>query len=114
MPKLTFLMPDGSEKEIDAPIGLSVMEVAVQNDIEAIEGACGGSLACATCHVYVAPEWWDKTLPEEGEISEEEEDMLDLAFDLKKSSRLGCQIIIDEDKDGLKVALPGTPVDWQV
>lgn len=112
MPQLTFLKPDGSKIELDAPEGLSVMEVAVQNDIEAIEGACGGSLACATCHVYVSPDWWGKCLPEDDEISEEEEDMLDLAFDLKKCSRLGCQIIMDEEKDGLVVALPGTKVDW--
>ncbi|MAQ71141.1 MAG: 2Fe-2S ferredoxin [Alphaproteobacteria bacterium] len=112
MPKLTFLHKDGKKIELDAPEGLSVMEVAVQNDIEEIEGACGGSLACATCHVYVHPDWWDKTLPEDGDVSEDEEDMLDLAFDLRKCSRLGCQIIMDEEKDGLTVALPGTKVDW--
>ncbi len=112
MPQLTFLKPNGEKIELDAPVGLSVMEVAVQNDVEEIEGACGGSLACATCHVYVAPDWWEKCLPEDEEISEEEEDMLDLAFDLKKCSRLGCQIIMGEDTDGLIVALPGTKVDW--
>lgn len=112
MPKLTFIKADNSEIELDAPEGLSVMEVAVQNDIDEIEGACGGGLACATCHVYVHPDFKDKCMPEDGNISEEEEDMLDLAFDLKKSSRLCCQIIIDKEKEGLKVALPGTDVEW--
>jgi 2Fe-2S ferredoxin len=112
MPKITFIKPDKSEVEIDAPEGLSVMEIAVQNDIDEIEGACGGGLACATCHVYVHPDFQDKCMPDSDELSEEEEDMLDLAFDLKKSSRLGCQIIMDQDKDGLKVALPGTEVEW--
>ncbi len=111
MPRITFIHKDGRKNEIDAPVGLSVMEVAVKNNIEEIEGACGGSLACATCHVYVHPDWQDKCLPD-GEKSEEEEDMLDLAFDLRKQSRLGCQIIISEDLDGLVVALPGTKVDW--
>ena len=112
MPKLTFIKQDHSQIDIDAPEGLSVMEIAVQNGIDEIEGACGGGLACATCHVYVHPDFQKKCMPEGGDISEEEEDMLDLAFDLKKSSRLGCQIIMDEDKDGLKVALPGTEIDW--
>ncbi len=112
MPKLTFIKKDNSEIEVDAPEGLSVMEVALQNNIDEIEGACGGGLACATCHVYVHPDYQEKCMPEDGDISEEEEDMLDLAFDVKKSSRLCCQIIIDEDKDGLKVALPGTNVSW--
>ncbi|MGE4313939.1 MAG: 2Fe-2S iron-sulfur cluster-binding protein [Pseudobdellovibrionaceae bacterium] len=111
MPKITFLRKDGTSREIDAPNGLSVMEVAIQNNIDEIEGACGGSLACATCHVYVHPDWKDRTLPD-GEIAEEEEDMLDLAFDLRKSSRLGCQIIMDDELDGLVVAIPGTKTDW--
>ncbi len=111
MPKITFLMKDGSEKVVDAPAGLSVMEVAVKNNIPGIEGACGGSLACATCHVYVAPEWWDKALPD-GEKSDDEEDMLDLGFDIRKQSRLCCQIMVKEDLDGLIVALPGTKTGW--
>ena len=84
MPKITFIQVDGSERIIDAPVGLSIMEVAVRNAMDKIEGACGGSLACATCHVYVHPDWWDKVMPEDGEISEAEEDMLDLAFHLTK------------------------------
>lgn len=113
MPKVTFIYKDGHEKVIDAPEGLSLMEVAVKNEIDPIEGACGGSLACATCHVYVHPDWWSKCLPEgDDQISEEEEDMLDLGFDLRKRSRLGCQIIVSNDLDGLVVALPGAKVDW--
>jgi len=111
MPQITFRLKDGTEKTVDAPVGLSVMEVAVKNGIEGIEGACGGSLACATCHVYVAPEWWGKALPD-GERSPEEEDMLDLGFDIRKTSRLCCQIRVDETLDGLIVALPGAKTGW--
>lgn len=112
MPKITFIQTDGSEKIIDAPVGLSVMEVAVKHAMDKIEGACGGGLACATCHLYVHPDWWAKVLPEDGEISDEENDMLDLAFHLTKRSRLSCQIIVKDDLDGLIVALPGAKVDW--
>lgn len=112
MPKITFIQLDGSEKIIDAPVGLSVMEVAVKHTMDRIEGACGGSLACATCHLYVHPDWWAKVMPEDGEISDEENDMLDLAFHLTKRSRLSCQIIVKDELDGLVVALPGAKVDW--
>ena len=80
---------------------MSVMEVARRHDID-IEGACEGSLACSTCHVIVAPEWYGRLR----EASEEEEDMLDLAFNLTRTSRLGCQIIVTEELDGLTVQLP--------
>ena len=113
MPRMTFIMKDGTHKEVDAPLGLSVMEIAQKNDIEQIEGACGGSLACATCHVYVHPKWWEKCLPEEQKRSEEEEDMLDLAFDVVTLSRLSCQIKMTEALDGLIVALPGAELDWE-
>ena len=113
MPKVTFLMTDGSPMEVDAPVGLSLMEIANKEGINEIEGACGGSLSCATCHLYVHPDWWEKAFGDgESEISEDEEDMLDLAFDLKKTSRLCCQIIMREDLDGMVVALPGVSVDW--
>lgn len=112
MPKITFLFADGRRKEIDAPEGLSIMEAAQKNDIAEIEGACGGSMACATCHVYVHPDWRGRCLPEGGERSVEEEDMLDLAFDVRKESRLCCQIRVTDDKDGLVVALPGTKTAW--
>lgn len=111
MPKMTFIMTDGTPNEVDAPNGLSVMEIAQKANIDQIEGACGGSLACATCHVYVHPDWLAKTLPE-GEKSMEEEDMLDLAFDIRKTSRLSCQIMMSDALDGLVVALPGAKTGW--
>jgi len=107
MPNITFIMRDGTPFEVDAPIGLSVMEIARKAGINDIEGACGGSLACATCHVIVHPDWYPKVTPADG-IAIEEEDMLDLAFDLTKTSRLSCQILMSEALDGLIVALPGT------
>ena len=113
MPRITFIMEDGSHNEVEAPEGLSVMEIAQKHDIEAIEGACGGGLACATCHLYVHPEWEAKCLPD-GEKTEEEEDMLDMAVDISSNSRLSCQIIMSEELDGLVVALPGVEVDeWE-
>ena len=101
MPKMTFVNPDGTENVVDAPNGLSVLEIAHKNDID-LEGACEGSLACSTCHVVVAEEWFNKLKDPE----EEEEDMLDLAFGLQQTSRLGCQIIISDELDGLKVHVP--------
>ncbi len=103
MPKMVFIEPDGNRKEVEAPLGLSVLEIAHRNNID-IEGACEGSLACSTCHVIVEEDWYDK-LPE---ASEDEEDMLDLAFDLTNTSRLGCQLVITEDLDGLTVNLPAS------
>lgn len=102
MPKMVFIERDGNRKEVEAPVGLSVLEIAHRNDVD-IEGACEGSLACSTCHVIVASDWYDRLQ----EPSEDEEDMLDLAFDLQKTSRLGCQLIMTEELDGLTVALPG-------
>lgn len=101
MPKMTFVERDGTRREVDAPLGLSVLEIAHRNDID-IEGACEGSLACSTCHVIVDPEWYELLQ----DASEDEEDMLDLAFGLTATSRLGCQIIITEELDGLTVRLP--------
>ena len=101
MPKMVFIARDGSRKEVDAPVGLSILEIAHNNDVD-IEGACEGSMACSTCHVIVQPDWYKK-LPT---ASEEEEDMLDLAFGLTKTSRLGCQIRMTEALDGLTVQLP--------
>ncbi len=101
MPKMTFVDLDGTRHEVEAPIGLSVLEIAHRNDID-IEGACEGSLACSTCHVVVEADDYERL----GEVSEDEEDMLDLAFGLTKTSRLGCQIIITEELDDLTVALP--------
>ena len=101
MPKMVFIETNGNRKEVDAPIGLSVMEIAHRHGVD-IEGACDGSLACSTCHVVVEPAWAEKL----DEASEDEEDMLDLAFGLTETSRLGCQIIMCEAFDGLTVALP--------
>ncbi len=101
MPKMVFIENDGNRKEVDAPIGLSVMEIAHRHGVD-IEGACDGSLACSTCHVIVEPAWAGRL----EEPSEDEEDMLDLAFGLTETSRLGCQIIMSESLDGLTVELP--------
>ena len=101
MPKVTFIDRDGNRIELDAPVGLSLLEIARRNDID-VEGACEGSLACSTCHVIVDPEDFERL----EEPTEDEEDMLDLAFGLTRTSRLGCQIIVTEELDGLTVTLP--------
>ena len=101
MPKVIFIERDGTRREFDAPDGLSLLEVAHKHGID-LEGACEGSLACSTCHVIVEPDWYD-VLPD---ATEDEEDMLDLAFGLTNSSRLGCQIIVSEELDGITVRLP--------
>jgi len=98
---MTFIEPNGTRHEVDAPKGLSVMEIAHRHNID-IEGACEGAMACSTCHVIIDPAWFDRT----GEISEDEEDMLDLAFGLSATSRLGCQIEMSDELDGLVVSLP--------
>ena len=109
MAKMTFVSPDGTRLEVPAPEGLSVLEIAHRNHIE-LEGACEGSLACSTCHVIVAPSWYGKL----AEASEDEEDMLDLAFGLTQTSRLGCQIIMTKDLDGLEVTLPAATRNMMV
>ncbi len=109
MPKMTFIAPDGTRKEVEAAEGLSVLEVAHRNKIE-LEGACEGSLACSTCHVVVAKDWYDKLAP----ATEDEEDMLDLAFGLTSTSRLGCQIIMSKELDGLTVTLPAATRNMMV
>jgi 2Fe-2S ferredoxin len=101
MPKMVFVLRDGTRKEVDAPLGLSVLEIAHRHDVD-IEGACEGSLACSTCHVVVDADWFGKLAAP----TEDEEDMLDLAFDLQETSRLGCQLIMTEKLDGLVVKLP--------
>ncbi len=101
MPKLTFIDPDGTRKDVNASSGLSVMDIAHLNGVD-IEGACEGGMACSTCHVIVAADWFDRLDP----ASEEEEDMLDMAFGLTRTSRLGCQITMTDELDGLIVTLP--------
>ena len=101
MPRMTFIERDGTRREVDAPNGLSVLEIAHKHGID-IEGACEGSLACSTCHVIVDGAWFDTLAAP----TEDEEDMLDLAFGLERTSRLGCQIVMRDDLDGLVVKLP--------
>jgi 2Fe-2S ferredoxin len=101
MPKMVFIDAKGTRLEVDAPNGLSVLEIAHKHGID-LEGACEGSLACSTCHVIVDPTWFEALK----EPTEDEEDMLDLAFGLTKTSRLGCQIVMREELDGLTVSLP--------
>ena len=101
MPKVIFELPGGERREIDAEQGKSLLVAAHQNNID-IEGACEGVMACSTCHLIVSADWYEK-LPD---ASEEEEDMLDLAYGLTKTSRLGCQITVTEDLDGLVLKVP--------
>jgi 2Fe-2S ferredoxin len=109
VPKIIFVGNNGERKEVEAPLGLSVLEIAHKNNID-LEGACEGSLACSTCHVIVDPAFYDK-LPE---ATEDEEDMLDLAFGLTHTSRLGCQIKITPELDGLVVSLPSATRNMMV
>ena len=102
MPKITYIDFSGNHKTIDVDKGLSVMEGAVQNNVPGIDADCGGSMACATCHVYVKDDWYDKL----DEKSEGEDDMIDQAYDPKKNSRLSCQITVSDKIDGLVVHLP--------
>jgi 2Fe-2S ferredoxin len=101
MPKMVFIDTQGGKMEVDAPVGLSVLEIAHKHGVD-LEGACEGSLACSTCHVIIDPAWFDLLK----DPTEDEEDMLDLAFGLTKTSRLGCQIVMSEELDGLTVRLP--------
>ena len=101
MPKMTFVERNGVAREVDAPLGLSVLEIAHRHGVD-IEGACEGSLACSTCHVIVDQTWFAKL----AKPTEDEEDMLDLAFGLQQTSRLGCQIVMTQALDGLVVKLP--------
>ena len=102
MAKITYIEHSGKSHVVEVPKELTVMEGAVQNNIPGIDADCGGSCACATCHVYVDEKWFDK-LPN---IENAEQDMLDMAFEPKKFSRLGCQITITKDLDGLVVKMP--------
>ena len=102
MPKITYIEHTGKTHTIDVQNGLTVMEGAVQNDIPGIDADCGGGMACATCHVYVKEDWWDK-LPNK---EDGEEDMIDMAYEPNKFSRLSCQIIVSDELDGLIVNTP--------
>lgn len=102
MAKITFIQPDGSSQVVEATPGTTVMEAAKLHGVPGIVAECGGACACATCHVFVADEWRDKT----GAPSEMEEDMLDFAFDVRESSRLSCQIKVTDELDGLVLSVP--------
>ena len=102
MPKITYQEKDGNSKTIEVENGLSVMEGAIQNNIPGIDADCGGSMACATCHVYVEETWLSK-LPK---TEDAEVDMIDMAYEPKKNSRLSCQLIVSDDLDGLIVTTP--------
>src|SRR5689334_124779 len=102
MPEVRYIEFDGHERDVEVPLGTSVMEGAIQNMVDGIDGDCGGQCACATCHVYVDPQWADR-LPPRSEI---ETEMLELAEEVGPTSRLSCQILIDVTLDGLIVRLP--------
>jgi ferredoxin, 2Fe-2S len=102
MPRIVFLEPDGARREINAAIGISVMEAAVEHGVRGIVAQCGGACACATCHVYVAPAWFDKLPPRE----EMEEGMLECAWEPRPNSRLSCQVQITAALDGLELSVP--------
>ena len=102
MPKINYTDSSGNKKTVEVENGLSVMEGAIQNNINEIDADCGGAMACATCHVYVNDEWMDK-LPK---AEDAENDMIDVAFEPKKNSRLSCQLIVSDELDGLCVTTP--------
>ena len=102
MPKITYLDNQGNSKTIDVENGLTVMEGAIQNDIPGIDADCGGGMSCATCHVYIKEDWLNKIPKKE----DGEDDMLDMAFEPNKLSRLSCQIIVSDELEGLVVNLP--------
>ena len=102
MPKIIYIDKSGNKKTVEVDVGLTVMEGAIQNNIPGIDADCGGSMACATCHVYVEEKWLDK-LPS---AEDAEVDMIDMAHEPKKNSRLSCQLIASEDLDGLTVTTP--------
>ena len=102
MPKITYKDKSGNSKTLEVEKGLTVMEGAIQNNVPGIDADCGGSMACATCHVYVEEKWLNKLIKAE----EAEEDMIDMAFEPKKNSRLSCQLIVTDELDGLEVTTP--------
>ena len=102
MPKITYIEHNGKTHNVEVPNELSVMEGAIQNNIPGIDADCGGACACATCHIYVDEKWFNK-LPSK---SEAEQDMLDMAIEPNKFSRLGCQITVNDDLDGMVVKMP--------
>jgi 2Fe-2S ferredoxin len=106
MPKITYIDQEGTARTVEADIGATVMETAINNDIPGILATCGGSCSCATCHVYLPEEWYEKL----GEPGLDEADMLDTAHDLKPTSRLSCQIQVTEALEGLTVTTPARQI----
>jgi 2Fe-2S ferredoxin len=102
MPKIVFIEPGGSRREISAPAGITLMEAARQNGVQGVVAQCGGACACATCHVYIDPVWLARLEPPE----EMEQGMLEAAWEPRVNSRLSCQIHITEDLDGLQATVP--------
>jgi 2Fe-2S ferredoxin len=102
MPKITYIEHNGKAHEIEVPNELSIMEGALQNNIPGIDADCGGACACATCHVYVDEKWFGKLKKKD----DAEQDMLDMAFEPNKFSRLSCQITVSDDLDGMVVKMP--------
>jgi 2Fe-2S ferredoxin len=102
MPKITYISHNRKKNTVEVDVGLSVMEGAIQNNIEGIDADCGGSMACATCHVYVSENWFNKL----EKPQDAENDMIDMAYEPKKNSRLSCQIIVTNELDGLEVITP--------
>jgi len=102
MPKITYIDAEGTSRDVDAKVGTSIMEAAVQNMVPGIDADCGGACACATCHVYVAEDWMSK-LKDKDDM---EESMLDFAEDVRETSRLSCQILMSDELDGITVTTP--------
>jgi 2Fe-2S ferredoxin len=102
VPKINYISHEGKKNTVEVATGLSVMEGAIQNNIEGIDADCGGSMACATCHVYVPENWFNKI----EKSQDAEQDMIDMAYEPKKNSRLSCQIIVSNELDGLEVITP--------
>jgi len=102
MPRITYIEFDGRSEELEVPVGRTIMEGAIENDVEGVIGECGGCCSCATCHVYIDPEWFEQV----GFPSPIESDMLEMVDDLHSNSRLGCQIDITDELDGIIVRLP--------
>jgi 2Fe-2S ferredoxin len=102
MPKIKFINADNSVQEIEAEAGTSLMQAAMDNNVEGILAECGGACSCATCHCYIEPAWMDKA----GDISEVEKDMLDCVLEPQTNSRLSCQVTISDDMDGIEIHIP--------
>lgn len=112
MTSITVIQKDGSLRLIETQEGWSLMEILRDAGIAEIEGVCGGSMACATCHVVIHPDWAQRVSSAGNEKTGEEEDMLDLAHQVRETSRLGCQVRMSNTLNGLIVAVPGAKTKW--